>query len=160
MWSRISCQHIPIASAQGTLRKFPRADTARNELMSVLCRETTFSQWIWHTQRRQMKSRLTEALLVWLATIHVASSTLTTHFRRDGEDRNDITLTCSGAWEGDIDNAIFLRDGQPLNDEGADKYNFTITQQTEGNFTCYEQGQPMTISARLQLAGEIMNAQL
>ncbi len=111
-----------------------------------------------------MKSRLTEALLVWLATIHVASSTLTTFFGRDGEDRNDITLSCGipvvvGAWEGDIDNAIFLRDGQPLNDKGADKYNFTITQQTEGNFTCYEQGQPTTVSARLQLAGEIMNAQ-
>ncbi len=111
-----------------------------------------------------MKSRLTEALtlLVWLATLQVASSPapLTIHFERDGEGRNDITLSCTRVRhyvEGDIDNAIFLRDGQPLNDEGTDKYSFTITQQTEGNFTCYEQGQPTTVSARLQLAGEIIS---
>ncbi len=117
-----------------------------------------------------MKSRLTEALtlLVWLAILHVAPSTtlrLTIHFGRDRDDQNDITLTCSWAWaaEGDIINdAIFLRDGQRLNNEGTDEYKLTITQQTEGNFTCLAHhpnaDSPVnSISARLQLAGGLIS---
>ncbi len=104
----------------------------------------------------KMPSRLAEALLVLLAALHVVSATLTVQFGRDG---NEISLTCSQGGVGDIDNAIFLRDDQPdqpLNDVGTEKLDFTITQQTEGNFTCHEEGQPTPISDHLQLAGTNM----
>lgn len=101
-----------------------------------------------------MKCQSAQVLLVSTAVLQlVSSATFTIRFERDTEDENDIVLTCSEGGIG-VDDAVFRRDGESI--FLGSNYEFTITQDTEGNYTCHRQGQPAMPSERLELAGGLI----
>ena len=96
------------------------------------------------------------ACAVLFITISLVSAVPSIRFSRSPQS-NAITLTCRRG--GEIQNAIFQRDGQPLSAVARPEYSFTITQNTEGYYTCHEEGDP-TISSELQLAGVCNNLEV
>ena len=77
-------------------------------------------------------------------------------FSRPMGDENDVTLTCRSSSSAPIVNATFRRDGVilNLNGEPMESYQFHITPDGEGGFTCEEAGGGER-SEVLQLAGRL-----
>ena len=73
-------------------------------------------------------------------------------FSREGPDLNTIRFTCTTSGGSPINNAFFRRDGMLLNNQAAENYDYQLSPDNEGDFTC-EQGIGGVRSEVLQLGG-------
>ena len=81
--------------------------------------------------------------LIFLATLHVVEPRPTILFKRTAGNENVITLTCALSCGGSpLGSALFRRDGVilNLNNESMASYQFHITPDGEGGFTCEAAG--------------------
>ena len=76
-------------------------------------------------------------------------------FSRLGPDLNTIRFTCTTSGGSPINDAFFRRDGEVLNNQAAMTFDYQLSPDNEGDFTC-EQGSGGVQSEVLQLGGRLV----